>query len=79
MIDLEGAACREVQEPGIFFPARDDYEAEEAAKQICGRCPVRLDCLALALQTKHLDGVWGGLTASERARYARAHKSMRRR
>jgi len=79
MIQLDQAACREIDDPAIFFPAQDDRAAEEAAKQVCARCRVRLDCLALALRTKYLDGVWGGMTASERARYTPAKKSMRRR
>jgi WhiB family redox-sensing transcriptional regulator len=73
MIDLDRAACREIDDPHIFFPQIHDLASARAAKEICARCAVRLDCLALALRTRHLDGVWGGLTASERARYARTH------
>ena len=44
-------------------------------------CDVRLDCLAFALRTEDLDGIWGGLTGAERARYASADfgSVMRRR
>ncbi len=79
MIHLDRAACRDIDDTGIFFPVDGDRVTERAAKQVCARCCVRLDCLALALQTRHLDGVWGGLNASERARYARGKESMRRR
>ena len=36
------------------------------ALQICGRCPVRGDCLDWALTHKEPLGIWGGLTARER-------------
>lgn len=57
------AACRD-EDPDLFFPERG--ESIEAAKEICGRCPVRLDCLRYALKVGIHHGVWGG--ASERAR-----------
>jgi len=66
MIDLDRGACRET-ELAVFFP-EDDAE-EDHAKRICARCEVRLDCLALALRTPNLDGIWGGLSARERARF----------
>ncbi len=41
-----------------------------AAKTICnaadGPCPVRLHCLAYALQSGQRHGVWGGLTERQR-------------
>jgi WhiB family redox-sensing transcriptional regulator len=54
----------------MLFPAPDDAAAIAAAKRMCRGCAVRLECLALALQTEHLDCVWGGMTARERAKYA---------
>lgn len=42
-------------------------EAQAAAKIIClTPCPVRLQCLAYALDNREPDGVWGGLRAEER-------------
>lgn len=37
-----------------------------AAIEICGRCPVRDDCLRWALEMPEPVGIWGGLTARER-------------
>ncbi|MFI1398177.1 WhiB family transcriptional regulator [Streptomyces sp. NPDC020681] len=55
--------------PRIFFPAHEvplgEREIREA-KNICSRCPVREDCLALAIQSGETDGVWGGTTPAER-------------
>jgi WhiB family redox-sensing transcriptional regulator len=69
MIQLDRGACRDTA-GSVFFPEQGDHAAVAAAKRICAGCAVRLDCLALALHTEHLDGVWGGMTAGERAKYA---------
>jgi WhiB family redox-sensing transcriptional regulator len=62
------AACRGL-ETDIFFPATD--EEAEPAKAICAACPVREECLEYALTTRQEDGVWGGLTETERRRLRR--------
>ncbi len=73
MQQLEQAACSEI-DGDVFFPAPFDHAAIAAAKRACARCPVRLECLALALQAHDLDGIWGGLTARERVRYTKRHR-----
>jgi len=77
VIDLDRGACREA-DPALFVSDGDG--SADRAKGICSRCEIRLDCLALALSTSRLDGVWGGLTARERARYAsdRPHREEHR-
>lgn len=40
--------------------------AQRAAREICFTCPVRLECLADALDAHVPFGVWGGLTERER-------------
>ena len=40
--------------------------AVRRAKQICGRCGLRAECLADALRRDERHGVWGGLTELER-------------
>jgi WhiB family redox-sensing transcriptional regulator len=52
-----------------FFPARGESARE--AKAVCGRCPVRTDCLEYALQWEPLCGVWGGLSERERRQLRR--------
>lgn len=37
-----------------------------AAKEVCGRCPVRELCLAYAFTAAESAGIWGGLTTEER-------------
>jgi len=62
------AACRSV-DPELFFPISSigaSLEQVAAAKAICARCPVRPECLAFALRTAQIHGIWGGLTEQER-------------
>ncbi len=64
------AACRR-DEAGLFFaPSQEPTAArlsrEQAAKSVCARCPVLLECREHALLQPEPYGVWGGLTAAER-------------
>ncbi len=71
MKSFDLGACRHV-DPAVFDPAPGDEITEARAKRYCHTCPVRLDCLALALRVPNMPGIWGGLTAIERARHARS-------
>jgi WhiB family transcriptional regulator, redox-sensing transcriptional regulator len=70
------AACRDL-DTNVFFPLSDDEAAP--AKAVCATCPVREDCLEFALATRQSDGVWGGLTESERRRLRRRRQEGGRR
>ncbi|MEU6230547.1 WhiB family transcriptional regulator [Streptomyces sp. NPDC047042] len=50
----------------VFFPLPRDHEEIAEAKELCGLCPVRRDCLNYALENDLKEGVWGGLTEAER-------------
>jgi WhiB family redox-sensing transcriptional regulator len=58
-------------------PARSRREA--AAKQICGSCPVRQECLDHALATAEPYGVWGGLSETEREQLLYGPRPVRKR
>ena len=64
------AACRGVDSSLFFHPEGERGAArssrEEAAKEVCMRCPVRSECAAHALSVREPYGVWGGLTEDER-------------
>lgn len=64
------ANCRD-EEPELFFPvgtAGPALRQTEEAKAVCGRCPVREECLTWALV--HQDfGIAGGLTEGERNKF----------
>ncbi|MHA6758045.1 WhiB family transcriptional regulator [Streptacidiphilus sp. PAMC 29251] len=47
---------------------RTHQARDQAAKQVCGHCPVREPCLQFALDAREPYGVWGGLTEEERMR-----------
>lgn len=64
-------ACRGL-DPGIFFPESADQE--EAAKQICAGCGVRIACLEHALARREKVGVWGGTTDRDRRRIIRQRR-----
>lgn len=53
-------------------PRQDE---NEAAKRICGGCPVQTACLAYAMRTETTDwgryGIWGGLAPDERRQLSR--------
>lgn len=64
----ESAACRDA-DPELFFPVGSaGFAAEQAgqAKRLCGRCPVRPQCLAYALAARQFFGIWGGYDEEER-------------
>ncbi|MHB9862013.1 WhiB family transcriptional regulator [Streptomyces sp. YIM S03343] len=62
------AACAG-EKTDLFFPVGESDAAlkqTEQAKAVCAVCPVRAECLRFALDTCQADGIWGGLTESER-------------
>lgn len=71
----EDAACRGV-DTNVFFPVTD--EEAGPAQAICATCPVREECLEFALMTRQEDGVWGGLTETERRRLRRRRREATR-
>jgi WhiB family transcriptional regulator, redox-sensing transcriptional regulator len=44
--------------PELFFDTGD--RGLELAKELCGTCPVRHECLSEAIQRGEPHGVWGG-------------------
>ena len=66
----DDAVCRGF-EISVFFPDESDAAAITHAKEICGTCPVRQDCLSYAVEHNQTDGIWGGTTRQERRRLRR--------
>ncbi|MBO0846588.1 MAG: WhiB family transcriptional regulator [Nocardioides sp.] len=56
------AACRGQHPDKLFVRGAE----QNKAKQVCGGCPVRTECLAEALDNQIEWGVWGGMTERER-------------
>lgn len=69
------AAC--LGQQVLFFPPdvqesrTERRERERRAKELCGECVVRVQCLEEALQSGERYGIWGGLTERERRRLTR--------
>lgn len=55
--------------PEVFFPAKTvrNRHAWDEPRAICQPCPIRDACLAWALETGQVDGMWGGLDERQRA------------
>jgi hypothetical protein len=60
-----GPALCKREDPDLFFPGKPGSEEEKQAKQICGRCQIRVECLQWALIHREY-GVWGGTGEAER-------------
>ncbi len=61
-------ACQH-SDPELFFPITSGGPAarqEAKAKALCGRCPVRGECLDFALRSGQDFGIWGGTSERER-------------
>ncbi|WP_406841924.1 WhiB family transcriptional regulator (plasmid) [Streptomyces sp. AHU1] len=56
------ASCRTAAPEELFA----EGAAQNRAKVICSRCPVRTECLAHALDHRIEYGIWGGMTERER-------------
>lgn len=75
------AVCRRYPDPELWFPvsyeSADGRLQTEAAREICGFCPVRAACLVAALEREghkkpeYRNGVWGGMTPNQRYNMAR--------
>lgn len=75
------AACLD-EDPELFFPVGNAGPAvlqTERAKAVCGRCPVRAECLRWALESGQENGVWGGLSEDERRALNRRNRRRRAR
>ena len=75
----ERAACRGAG-TDLFFPVGSaGAAADEAgrARQVCGGCLVRADCLAYAMASGQQHGIWGGHDEQERRQLRQQQRSAR--
>ena len=68
---MRNAACRG-QGFDPWFPSEEFSEEADAARRVCSGCRVRTECLDYALAAGIRHGLWGGLSARERAALAGA-------
>ena len=65
---MDDALCTQV-DPDLFFPQGKGSVTRSmaiAARGVCCDCTVRAECLQMAMDDPHLEGVWGGRTHEER-------------
>jgi WhiB family redox-sensing transcriptional regulator len=74
------AICRDT-DPDLFFPVGTTGNALvqiDRAKEVCGQCPVKVDCLDYALETNQDSGIWGGLDEEQRRTIRRQNVARQR-
>ncbi len=69
---VEFALCAEDEPDTLFVQGA----AQRQVRMRCMECPVRLECLADALQSRMTFGVWGGLTERERRVILRVYPNV---
>ena len=67
------AHCRGIN-ADFFYPARGDTAGILAAINYCQDCPVRIECLTVALDTNEWEGIWGGTSARQRRQMKRRNR-----
>jgi hypothetical protein len=65
---LPNAACREIDNPDLFYPNTDEEERKslEVIRPMCDGCIERKECLDYALEEQIPYGIWAGFTWTER-------------
>lgn len=76
----ERALCAQA-DPDAWFPEKGQRDLAATATRICGRCPVRTQCLDYALSGADTwkgitTGIWGGTTPQERVQLRRQRKAV---
>lgn len=68
----DSGACRDADPTLFFHPANERglgrVRRDRAAKAVCARCSVRIECADYAVRAREPYGVWGGLTEEDRER-----------
>jgi WhiB family redox-sensing transcriptional regulator len=70
---MERALCSHSRRPDLWFPAKGESLAP--AVGVCGRCPVRAQCLDYAIEHDIREGVWGAESPQGRRKIARARRA----
>ncbi|MEV6900042.1 WhiB family transcriptional regulator [Amycolatopsis sp. NPDC051372] len=66
LTDWQATATCRGEDPDVFFPSPAATAQIRHAKAICAACPVRMECLYLALRNGLDHGIFGGFTEQER-------------
>lgn len=73
------AACQGMG-PEVFYLEQgqktENIMKVQAARQICGRCPVKVECLRYAVDNYIGTGIWAGTTPLQRKRLRNGRASQ---
>ncbi|MFJ2061092.1 WhiB family transcriptional regulator [Streptomyces sp. NPDC087908] len=69
----EKAACGQTSAEAFFIRG---HPQQRHAKRMCSSCPIRIECLADALDNRIRFGVWGGLSEKERRSLLRSRPDV---
>lgn len=75
--DWRGRGACASADPDLFFPlsgSGPSLPQIARAKAVCSGCPVRAQCLAFALDSPQVHGIWGGRDEQELARLRRSRR-----
>lgn len=82
-VDWRDSAECKGEDPELFFPYSRGPSGQlqaQVAKAVCGRCPVKNECLQWALDSSPMpEGIWGGTDEDERADIVRNRAKPARR
>lgn len=73
---IGGGICAVEGNPEVFFPDKGRTDTAIEAIQVCLGCPVRTECLILALHQGEQYGIFGGTTPRDRQALIRVIKSQ---
>lgn len=71
------SACKGKPLEWFFFKNLDTERVYPQVADLCAKCPVRLDCLRDALETRST-GIWAGTTTADRRGVGRNHRQLKR-
>ena len=74
---MDEALCAQVDPELFFAEKKGDWAKVFRAKMVCHRCPVKNACLAYAIDSPELVGVWGGTTVKQRQALRVASRGQR--
>lgn len=69
---VEGLCRNGGYDPDLWFPHPTDFNLMKLAQRVCYRCPVIMECRAMALARGERNGIWGGLTETQRKKMRKA-------
>lgn len=68
---VEGLCRNGGYDPDLWFPNPTDFNLMKLAQRVCYRCPVIMECRSMALARGERNGIWGGLTETQRKKMRR--------